>query len=154
MLITGMSGTGKSTVLAELSRRGHRVVDTDEPGWKVATPVGGASEPWWDLDRMRALLDAHRSGWLFVTGCVRNQGQFYDRFDAVVLLSAPIEVLLARVSVRDNPFGSTPQDRAEIADDLATFEPVLRAGVDHEITTTAPLDDVVRALEGFAASVR
>jgi dephospho-CoA kinase len=27
VLVTGMSGTGKSTVLDELARRGHRVVD-------------------------------------------------------------------------------------------------------------------------------
>jgi dephospho-CoA kinase len=29
ILVTGMSGTGKSTALAALARRGHRVVDTD-----------------------------------------------------------------------------------------------------------------------------
>ena len=29
-----MSGTGKSSVLAELGRRGYRVVDTDDPGWR------------------------------------------------------------------------------------------------------------------------
>jgi len=28
-----MSGTGKSTALAELRRRGFEVVNTDEPGW-------------------------------------------------------------------------------------------------------------------------
>ena len=28
--MTGMSGTGKSTVLAELARRGFETVDTDE----------------------------------------------------------------------------------------------------------------------------
>jgi predicted ATPase len=33
VLITGMSGTGKSTVLAELAQRGFRAVDPDEPGW-------------------------------------------------------------------------------------------------------------------------
>jgi hypothetical protein len=32
--VTGMSGTGKSSALAELGRRGFRVVDTDEPGWR------------------------------------------------------------------------------------------------------------------------
>jgi dephospho-CoA kinase len=32
--VTGMSGTGKSSALAELARRGYRVVDTDEPGWR------------------------------------------------------------------------------------------------------------------------
>src|SRR5439155_27200234 len=34
ILVTGMSGTGKSSALAELGRRGHRVVDTDDPGWR------------------------------------------------------------------------------------------------------------------------
>ena len=33
VLITGMSGTGKSTVLRELGKRGHRVVDTDSDDW-------------------------------------------------------------------------------------------------------------------------
>jgi hypothetical protein len=34
ILVTGMSGTGKSSALAELGRRGCRVVDTDDPGWR------------------------------------------------------------------------------------------------------------------------
>jgi hypothetical protein len=29
-----MSGTGKSSALAELGRRGYRVVDTGDPGWR------------------------------------------------------------------------------------------------------------------------
>jgi hypothetical protein len=33
ILVTGMSGTGKSSALAELGRRGYRVVDTDDSGW-------------------------------------------------------------------------------------------------------------------------
>ena len=33
ILVTGMSGTGKSTVLVELARRGYRVIDTDYDGW-------------------------------------------------------------------------------------------------------------------------
>jgi dephospho-CoA kinase len=31
---------------------------------------------------------------------MRNQGRFYDRFDAVVLLSAPAEVILDRIARR------------------------------------------------------
>jgi dephospho-CoA kinase len=38
ILVTGMSGTGKSSALAELERRGFRTVDTDEPGWTVEDP--------------------------------------------------------------------------------------------------------------------
>ena len=36
-----MSGTGKSSALAELARRGFRTVDTDEPGWTVEDDEGG-----------------------------------------------------------------------------------------------------------------
>lgn len=153
VLVTGMSGTGKSTVLAELGRRGHRVVDTDEPGWIVSVPVSGAAEaePMWDLARLGRLLDEHREGWLFVAGCVANQGALYARFDAVVLLSAPLEVILARVAERANPFGSSSSDRAKIASDLTEFEPRLRAGADHEIRATGSVAEVVAAVERVAA---
>jgi hypothetical protein len=82
---------------------------------------------------------------------VANQGAVYDRFDAVVLLSAPIDVILDRVTNRANPFGSTPDDRTKIANDLKAFEPLLRAGADREIVTTAPVPEVVAALEHVAS---
>jgi dephospho-CoA kinase len=34
VLLTGISGTGKSSALVELGRRGFRVVDTDDEGWR------------------------------------------------------------------------------------------------------------------------
>src|SRR5215207_6739505 len=152
VLVTGMSGTGKSTALAELARRGHRVVDTDDPGWIVHVETPTALDRVWDVDRVGALLDGHHAGWLFVSGCVANQGVLYDRFDAVVLLSAPVEILLARVLDRANPFGSQPEERARIANDVAAFEPLLRAGAGHEIVTTAPIGEVVAALERVATA--
>ena len=151
VLVTGMSGSGKSTVLAELKRRGHRVIDTDDPGWIVETHTASGPEPLWDLDQIKALIDGHRTGWLFIAGCVANQGAVYDRFDAVVLLRAPVDVILERVADRANPFGSTAEDRTKIAKDLAAFEPLLRAGADREIVTTAPVAEVVAALEQVAS---
>ncbi len=150
MLVTGMSGSGKSTVLAELNRRGHRVIDTDDPGWIVETQIAGGVERVWDLEQIKALIDGHRTGWLFIAGCVANQGAVYDRVDAVVLLSAPVDVILDRVADRANPFGSMAEDRAKIANDLAAFEPLLRAGADREIVTTAPVPEVVAELEHVA----
>ena len=157
VLVTGMSGTGKSTVLRELARRGHAVVDTDDPGWIVGSPGSDTDgpdgpEPLWDLDRMAALVEQHRTGWLFIAGCVMNQGAMYHRMDAVVLLSAPVDVLLGRVTVRSNPFGSTPGDRAMIVADHAAFQTQLRAGATDEIVTTVPVEDVVRRLEEVARS--
>jgi broad-specificity NMP kinase len=150
VLVTGMSGCGKSTVLAHLKLRGHRVVDTDDPGWIVQSHSGGEPEPIWDLAQVRALIDSHVAGCLFIAGCVANQGEVYDRFDAVVLLSAPLDVILARVADRANPFGSLPEQRTKIAADLAVFEPLLRAGADCEVVTTAPVNDVVDELEQLA----
>jgi hypothetical protein len=109
VLVTGMSGSGKSTVLAELKRCGHRVIDTDDPGWIVETNTSDGPEPMWDLDQIEAVIDDHRTGWLFIGGCVANQGTVYDRFDAVVLLSAPVDVILDRVANR--PIHSDPRRR-------------------------------------------
>ncbi|MGH2859766.1 MAG: AAA family ATPase [Solirubrobacteraceae bacterium] len=152
VLVTGMSGTGKSSALALLARHGHHTVDTDQPGWIVQSQTPNELASLWDLDRVGTLLDRHEAGWLFIAGCVANQRELYPRFDAVVLLSAPIDVVLERVTDRANPFGSTSEDRAKIASDLAAFEPVLRAGADHEIVTTVPIAEVVSALEQAASA--
>lgn len=84
-----MSSTGKSTALAELARRGHQVVDTDDPGWIVEVDTPDGPEPLWDLHRIGALVEQHRAGWLFVAGCVANQSVVYDRFDADVRPAPP-----------------------------------------------------------------
>jgi dephospho-CoA kinase len=149
VLVTGMSGTGKSTVLAELARRGHRVVDTDDEGWSDEVPTpGGGVEQLWREDRIRALLDGHREGALFLAGCVRNQGRFRDRFDAVVLLSVPEDVLLDRIATRDtNAFGKRAAERARILADLHAMEPLLRRSADAEIDTRLSVNDVADRLE-------
>jgi hypothetical protein len=92
-----MSGAGKSILLSELARRGHRVIDTDDAGWIVEAMTADGPEPLWDLDRVRALLDEHKSGWLFVAGCVANQGVLYCRFDKVVLLRDRFKMSPARL---------------------------------------------------------
>jgi dephospho-CoA kinase len=152
-----MSGTGKSAALAELARRGHRVVDTDYGGYSEEVPCSdaGSREQLWREDRIDALLDGHDDGVLFISGCVSNQGTFYPRFDAVVLLTAPANVILERVAGREtNGFGKTYAERDRILDDLANVEPLLRAGASAEIDARAPLDEVVNALESIADAVQ
>jgi dephospho-CoA kinase len=138
-----MSGTGKSTALAELALRGFRVVETDKPGWQELRD----GEWVWREDRIAELLAADGDRALYVSGCVANQGRFYDRFDAVVLLSAPAEVILSRIATRTtNDFGKSPGERAQILADLESTEPLLRATCTHEIDAARPVDDVVEAL--------
>jgi broad-specificity NMP kinase len=96
IFVTGMSGTGKSSALAELGRRGYPVVDTDDPGWREYREYVESSDEvhrgeWlWVEEKITGLLDSDVGPSLFVQGCVRNQSKFYDRFNAVVLLSAPL----------------------------------------------------------------
>jgi dephospho-CoA kinase len=153
VLITGMSGTGKSTALAELARRGHRVIDADLSAWsiEVASPDRSAAEQLWREDAIDALLAQHVSRSLFVAGCATNQGSFYDRFDAVVLLSVPREVMLQRIATRStNAFGKGPRERQRILADLEAVEPLLRATSTVEIVTTIPVTEVVDAIESVA----
>jgi len=148
-----MSGTGKSTALDELGRRGFRVVDTDSPAWSEWIPA--ANEWLWREDRIAELLTAKEDDVLYVSGCMSNQGKSYDRFDAVVLLSAPFETILERVANRTtNDYGKRPWELDLIRFHLETVEPLLRATCTHELDASRPLDDVVDALVAIGQSAR
>ena len=139
VLVTGMSGAGKSTLLTELARRGRHTLDTDYGGWV-------RSDGTWDELRMEELLATRRD--VVVSGTVENQGRFYDRFDHVVLLSAPVEVLIERVARRsNNPYGRTPEQQAEIRRYVAEVEPLLRAGATLELDGRRPVGEVADAVD-------
>lgn len=145
VLVTGMSGTGKSSALAALEELGFQVVDTDEPGWTEWSDQDGGYV--WREERIAQLLAREDGPSLYVSGTVSNQGRFYSRFDAVVLLSAPPDVLLTRIETRTtNPFGKSPEQRELILRDLAEVEPLLRRTCTHEIDATQPLTTIVEQL--------
>lgn len=152
VLVTGMSGTGKSTVLAELERRGVRVVDTDDDGWSHEVPeIGGPGVmQLWREGPVSRLLDEAGTRPLVVAGAASNQGRFYDRFDAVVLLSAPTSVLLERLRDRDgNPFGKDPDDVRRILRDIEEAQPLLQATSTVELDATRPIADLADEIESL-----
>lgn len=134
MLVTGMSGTGKTTLLEELARRGFHTVDTDYDGWTLADGS-------WDATRVTALLDEHSD--VIVSGTVDNQVDFYDRFGQVVLLSVPLDVAIERVSARtNNPYGRTETERAVIARNTEDVEPLLRQSATVELDGRLPVSEL------------
>jgi RNase adaptor protein for sRNA GlmZ degradation len=152
ILVTGMSGTGKSTALEILGERGHRVVDTDSEQWSQWITLPDGYRDWvWREDAIAELLAQHTQGSLFVAGCKSNQGTFYRQFDHIALLSAPADVLLARIAARtNNPYGKTLEERDSILHHLSVVEPLLRASSTVEIDASMPVADVVRELEELA----
>jgi shikimate kinase len=114
-------------------------VDTDYNGWEL--PNGT-----WDEQRMHQLLASHPD--VVVSGTVENQGRFYHRFEHVVLLSAPLQILVERVSKRtNNPYGKTPEDQAEIARYVETVEPLLRRGATLELDGERPVSELADVIE-------
>jgi dephospho-CoA kinase len=143
ILLTGMSGTGKSAVVRALAARGFKAVDTDD-GWSEPQPDGRQQ---WREDAIAGLLATEDAPVLFVAGCEENQVRFHAQFDHIVLLSAPAEILAGRLATRTgNPYGKAPGELDRILADLDSVEPLLRQVADYEIQTTMPVDEVVATI--------
>lgn len=155
ILLTGMSGTGKSTVIEELQSRGFVAIDTDYDDWcqEVTDPLTGETEWVWDEERIRELLIRPLSGPLFVSGCRTNQGQFYPYFDFKVLFSAPLEVMLERVASRaTNDYGKQEDERAEIVANFEMVQPLLKKSADVELDSSVmSVEEIVEFLSNLVA---
>ena len=89
-------------------------------------------------------------GSIVVSGTVENQAKFYGYSDHVVLLSAPLQTLLERVTARNsNPYGTRAEDREEIAGYLDRVEPLLRHGATLELDGRADPVSLVSAVESL-----
>lgn len=164
ILITGMSGTGKSTVIGALAAHGFKAVDADRDEYSKWVAVSGdadaeallVAERWdwvWREDRIAALLASEDAAVLFLGGCAENMRLFLPRFDHIILLSAPKDVVIERLRTRaTSSYGIHPDEiervrtllePARVLDLIETVEPLLRRVADHEIDTNAPLDAVV-----------
>ena len=124
-------------MIEALRSRGFLAIDTDYDDWCELSNEDGEPERIWREDRMRRLLFNPDTLPLFVSGCCSNQRKFYELFDLKVLFSAPLEVMLQRVTSRtSNPYGKTEQDRANIISNFEQIQPLLQKSADIEIDTT------------------
>lgn len=161
--VTGISGSGKSAVRAELCRRGFDAHDTDEDDNAVWVNLRtGASltatsapsvkpESWLDewgwcvvREKVVALEQRASAGPVFLCGTTSNDADVWDLFSRVVYLAIDEQTLRDRIASRtSNDFGKAPHELAAILgwhrvneDDHRRFGAVVVDG-------TLPLDDVV-----------
>jgi len=118
--ITGISGTGKSTIARQLKDYSFKVVSIEDIpslcAWrskktKKFIDYGGKldekfiKEHEWicNVDKLKELMG--ESG-VIVLGLVSNQDEFLHLFDEVILLQCPQDVFIKRIQQRDdNDFG-------------------------------------------------
>jgi shikimate kinase len=143
-----MSGSGKSSVILELSARGYEAYDLDTPEWSEWIDIGSSDmltprpgKDWvWRNDRVGKLLSKRAAGILFIGGCAENMNRFFPLIETIVLLSAPAATIMERLAARSpGSYGHTAEERRKVADLISTVEPLLRASADYEIDTRRPV---------------
>lgn len=120
ILITGISGTGKTTTLAELQKHGYAVIDLDATGickWKnketqEVTEYGpdGRDVEWlnlhgWycDIPTLQKLLSCIREDKdVFVAAIAENIEEVAKEFNRVFVLNTSDEVIRERLNTRTN----------------------------------------------------
>ena len=173
IFVTGISGSGKSTVREELVRRGFEAYDTDEheiAQWRhrvsgeitplVAeahrTPEFIAENDWRaDPERLRVLWRDAVSRTIFVCGSVGNDDEVLPFFEKVFVLSIDEATMRHRLETRTtHDFGTRPHElELLLAWRHAIDEHYLRLGaiiVDGSRPPPLIVDEILREL---AASI-
>ena len=153
VLVTGMSGVGKSTLVRELRRRRFMAYDADDDGFSGPRADGRWG---WRVERVADVLKQGEAApdLVFFARC--SEEQVTLPFDYRVLLTAPAEILVQRPMARTtNGYGGSAEQRAQVLADLADVEPLLRRSADLILVTTQPTtliaDALLRHVLGTAA---
>jgi len=170
VLITGNSGSGKSTVGSALRECGYFVIDADTDvfgGLSVAyfrdRDGRGVNVPWplpvgwerrwdwvWRVEVLRLAMFAHSDRTVVVCGSADNEDEAYGLFDVIIVLWADTEILAHRVSHRiGNDFGKAPHELEHIlARDAALLERAVGSGA-VLVDTCRPIRMVVEEIVGY-----
>lgn len=149
-LISGLSGTGKSSVCAEFKRRGYKAVESDEVFGYYGDPKTGLPAPrhqlnWiWDKKKVDEVLLNANDGDIFVCGGSMNESDFKSYFKKSFTLYVDDATLEQRLLTRtNNNFGKHPEDLARQLDwNKGTVEYAISRGR-IPVDATRPLAEVV-----------
>lgn len=162
ILLTGIAGTGKSTIIRALTERGITAIDLHdipglffwqhkETGEKVPySPVH--SREWFDtvdrlcdIPKLKEILSEHETIVAAGTTSGSNQKEFLDLFDKVILLQAKPETLIHRMQTRTNKsgYGKTKAEQEDNIEWQKEFDPLLISLSAQPVSTEKTLDAVI-----------
>ncbi len=165
ILLTGIAGTGKSTIVKALSERGIAAIDLhDVPDlffWqnKVTkekieyTP--GRPKEWFesvdrlcDIGKLKEILGQYTDIVAAGTTSGSNQKEFLSVFDKIILLQADPATLIQRMQTRTNKsgYGKSKGEQEDNIEWQKEYDPLLLSLGAIPVDTKGNLDDVVNKI--------
>ncbi len=106
-LITGLSGTGKSSICNIMKMKGLDAIECDTEFGQHIDSISGQKDPqkkqdnWvWNRSKLTAVLVHKESEDLYLFGGSMNQHEFYDRFHKIFYLYCTNKTLIKRLDER------------------------------------------------------
>lgn len=159
--ITGVSGTGKTTLARELAKQGYKTIDQDKLCvWKNNQTLererfypGIGKEflenhDWYcDISKLNSILEENHDRPVFVVGVSANQNEYLDTFTKIFLLKVRPEIFFERIDKReDNLFGKHQSEKDHI---MSWYEDYEKEMIDKgaiEINGEVSVDQVIKQI--------
>lgn len=122
--IDAVPGTGKTTLVKELRRRGEEAHDTDDECIMVSKKTGivvayenRKSDPYdwvYPMEKLQELKELSKTKNVFLTGSIDNYDKVRPSIDDYVWMEIPLDELLKRLAQRHDDYGNSDSERLSI----------------------------------------
>jgi shikimate kinase len=163
ILITGVAGSGKSTIANRLADIGHTAYDMDRikglcawvdkqtrevnKGYKISDDKDWLDRyAWeWNVSLLTDLLKSSGNEVVFFCGSSDNQKVFYPLFSKIFLLEITPELIKRRVleNAREHDFGKKPGEFEAILKYLKPFQDEVKSAGANIISSDQPIDKIL-----------